>query len=122
MSELIRNAVSSGLRDPTALATASIEHRGESGGVRATLDLPRGVHRALQRLAADEETSLQALVVTAILQTYADWPNGSLMTDGLIHVYQDGRAFGRPGWLMAIHIATNAPNLIEQWPPTALKP
>jgi hypothetical protein len=46
MSELIRNAVSSGLRDPTAPATASIEHRGERGGVRATLDLPRGVHRA----------------------------------------------------------------------------
>ena len=44
MGELIRNAISSGLWDPTALATASIEHRGESGGARATLDLPRGVH------------------------------------------------------------------------------
>jgi hypothetical protein len=95
MGELIRNA-SSGLRDPTALATASIEHRGGSGGVPATLDLPRGVLRALQRLVAAEETSLQALVVAAILQTYADlaW---SWMTHGLIHVYQGGRAFGRPG-------------------------
>ena len=75
-----------GSAGPTALATASIEHRGESGGVRATLDLLRGVHRALH---------------------------------GLIHVYQDGRALGRQG-LMAIYMATNAPNLIEQWPPTAL--
>jgi hypothetical protein len=49
--------------------------------------MPRGVHRALQWLATDEETGLQALVLTAILQTYADWPNGSLMTHGLIHVY-----------------------------------
>jgi hypothetical protein len=49
-----------------------MEHRGESGGARTTLDLPRGVHRTLKRLAADEDTSLQALVVAAIVQTYPD--------------------------------------------------
>jgi hypothetical protein len=49
-----------------------MERRGESGGVRTTLDLPRGVHRTLKRLAADADTSLQALVVAAILQTYPD--------------------------------------------------
>jgi|HubBroStandDraft_3_1064219.scaffolds.fasta_scaffold330113_2 hypothetical protein len=31
MSELVRNAISSGCGTPTALATASIGHRGESG-------------------------------------------------------------------------------------------
>ena len=72
MGDLIRAAISSGLRNPAALAAASIERRGESGGIRTTLDLPRGVHRTLKRLAADEDTSLQALVVAAILQTYPD--------------------------------------------------
>jgi hypothetical protein len=70
MGDLIRAAISWGLRDPAALAAASMERRGESGGVRTTLDLPRGVHRTLKRLAADEDTSLQALVMAAILQTY----------------------------------------------------
>ena len=72
MGDLIRAAISWGLENPAALAAASMERRGESGGVRTTLDLPRGVHRTLKRLAADEDTSLQALVVAAILQTYPD--------------------------------------------------
>jgi hypothetical protein len=72
MGDLIRAAISSALRDPRGLAAASMEHRGGSGGVRTTLDLPRTVHRTLKRLAADEDTSLQALVVAAILQTYPD--------------------------------------------------
>ena len=72
MGELIRVAISSSLQVPSGLAAASMEHRGASGGVRTTLDLPRPVHRTLRRLAADEDTSLQALVVAAILQTYPD--------------------------------------------------
>jgi hypothetical protein len=72
MGELVRTAISSGLQEPAALAAASMEQRGASGGVRTTLDLPRSVHRTLKRLAADEDTSLQALVVAAILQTYPD--------------------------------------------------
>ena len=72
MGELIRVAISSSLQAPSGLAAASMEHRGESGGVRTTLDLPRSMHRTLKRLAADEDTSLQALVVAAILQTYPD--------------------------------------------------
>jgi hypothetical protein len=72
MGDLIRAAISSGLQYPAGLAAASMERRGESGGVRTTLDLPRSLHRTLKRLAADEDTSLQALVVAAILQTYPD--------------------------------------------------
>ena len=72
MGELIRVAISSSLQAPSGLAAASMEHRGESGGVRTTLDLPRSMHRTLKRLAADEDTSLQALVVAAILQTHPD--------------------------------------------------
>ncbi len=49
-----------------------MEHLGAGGGVRTTLDPPRPVHRALKRLAADEDTSLQALVMAAILQTHPD--------------------------------------------------
>ena len=72
MGDLIRVAINSALLSPAVLAAASMEHRGASGGVRTTLDLPRPVHRTLRRLAADEDTSLQALVVAAILQTYPD--------------------------------------------------
>ncbi|OBK26307.1 hypothetical protein A5634_24965 [Mycobacterium asiaticum] len=72
MGELIRVAINSGLQDPAALARASMLHRGVSGGVRTTLDLPRAVHRTLKRVAADEGTSLQALVVAALLQAHAD--------------------------------------------------
>jgi len=72
MGDLIRAAISSALQAPMGLAAASMEQRGASGGVRTTLDLPRPVHRTLKRLAADEDTSLQALVVAAILQTYPD--------------------------------------------------
>jgi hypothetical protein len=72
MGELIRAAISSALQAPMALVAASMDQRGASGGVRTTLDLPRPVHRTLKRLAADEDTSLQALVVAAILQAYPD--------------------------------------------------
>lgn len=72
MTELIRTAISTGLQDTAGLAAASMEHRRASGGARTTLDLPRGLHRTLKRLAADEDTSVQALVVTAILRAYPD--------------------------------------------------
>jgi hypothetical protein len=72
MGDLIRAAISSALQMPAVLAAASMEQRGASGGVRTTLDLPRPVHRTLKRLAADEDTSLQALVMAAILQTHPD--------------------------------------------------
>lgn len=72
MGDLIRAAISAALQDPAALARASLRHRGLRGGVRTTLDLPRAVHRTLKRVAAEEETSLQALVLAAIEQTYAD--------------------------------------------------
>ncbi|MGO9506157.1 MAG: hypothetical protein ACLPXZ_02025 [Mycobacterium sp.] len=72
MGDVIRAAIRSRLQDPAALAGASMVHRGAGGGVRTTLDLPRASHRTLKRLAADEETSLQALVVAAIVQTYPD--------------------------------------------------
>ena len=70
MGELIRAAIRSGLQDPAALAAASMEHRRAGGGVRTTLDLPRDVHRTLKRLAVDGDTSVQALVVAAIMRAY----------------------------------------------------
>ena len=72
MTELIRAAISVGLQDEAGLAAASLAHRRVSSGVRTTLDLPRDVHRTLKRLAADADTSVQALVSAAILQAYPD--------------------------------------------------
>lgn len=74
MTELIRTAISMGLQGPAELAEASMRHRRVSSGARTTLDLPRHMHRTLKRLAADEDTSVQALVMAAILQTYPDLP------------------------------------------------
>jgi hypothetical protein len=72
MTELIRAAISAALQDAAGLAVASMEHRRASGGARTTLDLPRDMHRTLKRLAADEDTSVQALVSAAILRAYPD--------------------------------------------------
>lgn len=72
MTDLIRAAIGAGLQDATGLAAASMAHRRTSGGARTTLDLPRDMHRNLKRLAADENTSVQALVSAAIQQTYPD--------------------------------------------------
>lgn len=72
MGDLIRVAIGSALQSPAVLAAASMEQRGASGGVRTTLDLPRPVHRTLKRLAADEDTTLQALVMAALLLTYPE--------------------------------------------------
>ena len=72
MTELIRAAISDGLQDAPGLAAASMAHRREGSGVRTTLDLPRDVHRTLKHLAADADTSVQALVSAAILQAHPD--------------------------------------------------
>ncbi|HWF71623.1 MAG TPA: hypothetical protein VG187_19055 [Mycobacterium sp.] len=72
MTELIRAAISAGLQDSAGLAAASMEHRRASSGARTTLDLPRDIHRTLKRLAVDKDTSVQALVMTAILWAYED--------------------------------------------------
>jgi hypothetical protein len=49
---------------------AEMKHHHPGGDVQTTLDLPRGVGRMLKRLAADNDTSLQALSVAAILQNH----------------------------------------------------
>lgn len=72
MTALIRTAISAGLQDSVELAAASMEHRRVSSGVRTTLDLPRDMHRTLKRLAADEETSVQALVTAAIMRSHPE--------------------------------------------------
>lgn len=72
MTVLIRTAISAGLQDAVGLAAASMAHRRTSSGARTTLDLPRDMHRTLKRLAADEETSVQALVTAAIVRSHPD--------------------------------------------------
>lgn len=72
MTELIRAAIGAGLQDAAGLAAASMQHRRAGGGARTTLDLPRDMHRTLKRLAAEEDTSVQALVSAAIQRTHPD--------------------------------------------------
>ncbi len=70
MSGLIRAAVIAGMERPDELATASLEHRRVSAGARTTLDIPRELHRSLKRLAADRDTSMQALLIAAISRAH----------------------------------------------------
>ena len=70
MSGLIRAAIVAGMERPDELATASLEHRRVSAGVRTTLDIPRALHRSLKRLAADRDTSVQALLIAAISRAH----------------------------------------------------
>jgi len=72
MTEVIRAAINVGLQDEAGLAAASLAHRRVSSGVRTTLDLPRDLHRTLKRLAADADTSVQALVSAAIVQAHPE--------------------------------------------------
>jgi hypothetical protein len=66
MSGVIRAAIDAGLARPDTLVAASMPHRRVAGGARTTLDLPREVHKRLKRLAADHDTTVQALVLAAI--------------------------------------------------------
>ncbi len=66
MSGVIRAAIDAGLTRPDTLVAASMPHRRVAGGARTTLDLPRDVHKRLKRLAADADTTTQALVLAAI--------------------------------------------------------
>lgn len=72
MSALIRDAITAALDSPDTWAAASMQYRRVSAGVRTTLDIPRDVHRHLKRLAADRETSVQALMMAAIVQAHPD--------------------------------------------------
>jgi len=72
MGELIRNAVEQGLRDPGELVAASLTYRRVGGGVRTTLDIPRSVHHTLKRLGVDQETTVQALVLAAIVAAHPE--------------------------------------------------
>jgi hypothetical protein len=70
MSGLIRAAIVAGMEYPDELAAASLEHRRVSAGARTTLDIPKELHRSLKRLAADRDTSVQALVIAAIRRAH----------------------------------------------------
>lgn len=72
MGALIRAAIVAGLEDPAGLAAASMPHRRQRAGDRTTLDLPRWVHRQLKLIAAGAATSVQALILTAILHAHPD--------------------------------------------------
>ena len=70
MSGLIRAAIAAAMDAPDALAAASMQHRRVAAGARTTMDIPRDLHRSLKRLAADRDTSVQALVIAAIAHAH----------------------------------------------------
>lgn len=71
VTELVRAAIVVGLSDAAALATESRQHQA-AGGRRSTVDLPADLHRTLKITAAQHDTSVQALIMAAICQTYPE--------------------------------------------------
>ncbi len=72
MSALIRSGIESGLQDPVALAEASRIHHRTCTSARTTVDLPHRMYEALKAAAAAHGTSMQALVVAAIVRHCPD--------------------------------------------------
>jgi hypothetical protein len=75
MSELVRTAIVAGVQKPIELAEASTSHHRTSTGVRTSVDVPRRMHRMLKRLAAERDTSVQALIFTAIVRKHPEITN-----------------------------------------------
>lgn len=71
MGHLVRAAVEAGLQTPRELAAESMPYRRTTAGTRTTVDLPGGLHRALKVLACKRATTMQALVVAALLRPQA---------------------------------------------------
>lgn len=71
MGKLVRAAIEAGLQAPAELAAESMPHRRVKARTRrTTVDLPSGLHRALKVLAGERDTTVQALILAAILRTY----------------------------------------------------
>ncbi len=77
MAALIRDAINTEVCDSAALAAGSMPHRRSPGGVRTTLDLARTRHRQLKVIAADFETSVQALIFASILRAFPELNEGA---------------------------------------------
>jgi len=71
MSDLIRAAVTTCLQGRTAdLVAESMPYRRTKAGARTTADLPRKLYRKLKLMAVEHDTTMQALILAAILRTY----------------------------------------------------
>lgn len=71
MSDLIRVAVTTCLQGRTAdLVAESMTYRRVKAGVRTTADLPHKLYRTLKMMSAAHDTTMQALILAAILRTY----------------------------------------------------
>lgn len=65
MSAVIRQNVEAAFANPPEFAARSLEYRRVAAAARTSLDLPRDLHRRLKMLAADRQTSVQALLIAA---------------------------------------------------------
>lgn len=69
MGELVRAALQAGLQAPAGLTAESMPHRRTKAGNRTTVDLPRGLHRTLKVLASEHDTTVQALILAAVVRS-----------------------------------------------------
>lgn len=68
MGHLVRAAAEAGLQAPAELAAESMAYRRTNDGKRTTVDLPGVLHRALKVLASEHDTTVQALILAAVLR------------------------------------------------------
>lgn len=72
MSALIRAGIESELANTAVWAEASMSQRRTSTASRTTVDLPMETHRTLKIVAAQHDTSIQALIAAAIVRRYPE--------------------------------------------------
>ena len=71
MSDLMRAAVTTCMQGRTAdLVAESMPYRRTKTGARTTADLPSKLHRKLKLMAVEHDTTMQALILAAILRIY----------------------------------------------------
>lgn len=71
MSDLIRVGVTTCLQGRVSdLVAESMPYRRTKAGARTTADLPRKMYRKLKLMAVEHDTTMQALILAAILRTY----------------------------------------------------
>lgn len=68
MGDLVRTALHTGLQAPAELAAESMPYRRTKVGSRTTVDLPRGLHRTLKVVAIEHDTTVQSLILAAVLR------------------------------------------------------
>ncbi len=73
-----------GIRCPPASSPNSSRCHNEVVAIRTTVDIPEPLHEVLRHRAAQSGTSMRALIIHALEETYSEKREGAYVTGPLI--------------------------------------